>query len=53
MVGLGATVVAAKKLNRRFVGCDESVDAVNTALARLAQEPNAEEDPANGLVGID
>lgn len=36
--GSGTVAVAAKRLNRRFVGCDESIDAVNTALARLAQE---------------
>jgi hypothetical protein len=44
-LGSGTTAVAAKRLNRRFVGCDESIDAVNTALARLAQEatkPSAE-----------
>lgn len=38
-LGSGTVGVAAKRLNRRFVGCDESIDAVNTAVARLAQEP--------------
>jgi hypothetical protein len=38
-LGSGTVGVAAKRLNRRFVGCDENIDAVNTALARLAQEP--------------
>lgn len=37
-LGSGTTAVAAKRLNRRFVGCDEDLDAVNTTLARLAQE---------------
>ena len=37
-LGSGTTAVAAKRLDRRFVGCDESIDAVNTALTRLAQE---------------
>jgi len=31
-------VVAAKKLNRRFWGCDEDEASVNMTLARLAQE---------------
>ncbi len=39
-LGSGTTAVAAKRLNRRFVGCDEDEDAVNITLARLAQEPN-------------
>ena len=38
-LGSGTVAIAAKRLNRRFVGCDESIDAVNTALARLAEEP--------------
>lgn len=37
-LGSGTVAVAAKRLNRRFVGCDESVDAVNTSLSRLVQE---------------
>jgi hypothetical protein len=42
-LGSGTVAVAAKRLNRRrLVGCDESIDAVNTALARLAQEPKSE-----------
>ncbi len=45
-LGSGTTAVAAKRLNRRFVGSDESIDAVNTALARLAQEPEPNESEA-------
>jgi len=36
--GSGTTGVPCKRLNRRFVGCDEDQDAVNTCLSRLAQE---------------
>jgi hypothetical protein len=38
-VGSGTTAVSAKRLNRRFVGCDEDEASTNTAIARLAQEP--------------
>ena len=38
-VGSGTTAVAAKRLNRRFVGCDEDEASANTAITRLAQEP--------------
>ena len=34
-LGSSTVVVAAKRLNRRFVGCDEDEAAVNVALARL------------------
>jgi hypothetical protein len=37
-VGSGTTAVAAKRLNRRFVGCDEDEASTNTAIARLNQE---------------
>ncbi len=37
-LGSGTTAVAAKRSNRRFAGCDESIDAVNVSLSRLAQE---------------
>ena len=42
-LGSGTAAVAAKRLSRRFVGGDESVEAVNTALSRLAQEPEPNE----------
>jgi hypothetical protein len=42
-VGSGIIAPAAKKLNRSFAGCDETLDAVNTALARFAQEPEPNE----------
>ncbi len=42
-LGSGTVAIAAKRLNRRFVGCDESLDAVNTALARIAED--IESDP--------
>ncbi len=35
-LGSATTAVAAKRLKRPFVGCGERVDAVNTALNRLA-----------------
>ena len=35
-VGSGTVALAAKRLNRRFIGCDVDQDAVNTALARLS-----------------
>jgi len=38
-VASGTTSVAAERLNRRFVGCDEDEASTNTAIARLAQEP--------------
>jgi len=41
-LGSGTTGVAAKRLGRRFVGCDEDEEAVNTTLARLVQEPGGE-----------
>jgi hypothetical protein len=44
-VGSGTTPIACKRLNRRFLGCDEDRDAVNTALARLAQEIESEPNP--------
>ena len=37
-LGSGTTSLAAKRLNRRFVGCDEDEEAVNTTLARLTQD---------------
>ena len=37
-LGSDTTAIAAKRLNRRFVGCDEDEHAINTTLARLAQE---------------
>jgi hypothetical protein len=37
-VGSGTVAVAAKRLNRRFIGCDEDQSAVEMTLARLAQE---------------
>ena len=40
-LGSGISAVAAKRLNRRFVGCDVDRNAVNTTLARLAQEEGA------------
>jgi DNA modification methylase len=46
-VGGGTTAVEAKRLNRRFAGCDEDVEEVNTALARLSQEP----DPTTSQLG--
>ncbi len=41
--GSGTVGVAAKRLNRRFVGCDEDEPSVNITLARLAQEPDPTE----------
>jgi DNA modification methylase len=38
-LGSGTSAVAAKRLNRRFVGCDEDEASVSMTLARLAQEP--------------
>jgi DNA methylase len=38
-VGSGTTAVGAKRLNRRFVGCDEDEASTKTAIARLNQEP--------------
>jgi len=38
-LGSGTVAIACRRLNRRFIGCDENVDAVNTTLARLAEEP--------------
>lgn len=37
-LGAGTTGVAARKLGRRFVGCDVDEDAVTTARRRLAEE---------------
>jgi len=37
-LGSGTTAVACKRLNRRFVGCDEDEASVTTTLARLAQK---------------
>jgi len=42
-VGSGTTGVAAKRLNRRFIGADEDEASVNTTLARLAQKPDPTE----------
>ena len=40
-MGSGTTLVAAKRLGRRFAGCDVSADAVACARARLAEvEPS-------------
>ena len=39
LVGSATTAVAAKRLNRRFVGCDEDEASTNTAIARLAKKP--------------
>ncbi len=36
--GSGSTLVAAKSLNRRFIGADISFTAIHTARARLTQE---------------
>jgi len=44
-LGSGTTAIAAKRLRRRFVGCDESIDAVNVSLSRLAQEATPTEHP--------
>jgi len=41
-VGSSTTGIAAKRLNSRFVGCDEDEDTINTTLARLAQESVSE-----------
>ncbi len=40
-LGSGTTAVAAKRLNRRFVGCDEDEASVNMTLSRLAQDPES------------
>ena len=40
-LGSGTTAVAAKRLGRRFVGCDEDEASVNTTLTRLVQEPES------------
>jgi hypothetical protein len=37
-LGSGTTAVAAKRLNRRFVGCDEDEHCVNEAKRRLSEE---------------
>jgi len=42
-VGSGTIGLAAKRLNRRLIGCDVDQDAVNMALARLAREPDNHE----------
>ena len=42
-VGSGTTAVAAKGLNRRFVGCDEDEASTKKAITRLAQEPTGQE----------
>ena len=34
-VGTGTTAIAAKKLNRRFIGSDKDITAVNTARSRI------------------
>ncbi len=39
-VGSGTVAVATKRLNRRFIGCDDDQLAVEMTLARLAQEPH-------------
>jgi DNA modification methylase len=38
-VGSATTAVAAKGLNRRFLGCDEDQASTNTEITRLAQAP--------------
>ena len=39
----GTTAVACKRLNRRFVGCDEDEAAVDTTFGRLAREQESTE----------
>ena len=34
-LGSGTVAIAAKKLNRRFIGCDKDINAVNTARSRI------------------
>ncbi len=41
--GSGTVPVACKRLNRRFIGCDIDQNAVDTALSRLAREPDPNE----------
>lgn len=36
--GSGTTLVAAQELGRSYIGCDRSIDAINTAHARLASQ---------------
>jgi SAM-dependent methyltransferase len=43
--GSGTVPIACKRLNRRFIGCDIDREAVNTAVARLAQDIASEPDP--------
>ena len=42
-LGSGTSAIAAKRLNRRFVGCDVDRDAVNTTLSRLDREVDPNE----------
>lgn len=49
MCGSGTTLAVAKRLGRRFAGCDQSEVAIETARARLAQvapEEATREEPA-------
>lgn len=45
--GSGTTLVAAKALGRRYLGCDESADAVRIAQRRLSQSGISSESQAN------
>ena len=38
LLGSGMVAVAWKRMKRRFVGRDKSIDAVNISLSRLAQQ---------------
>jgi len=42
-LGSGTTAIAAKRLNRRFIGADHDADAIALTKSRLAQEPEPDE----------
>ena len=44
-LGSGTVAVAAKRLNRRFIGCDLKEEEVNTTLARLAEDLELQDEP--------